>query len=113
MDDAITIAKLIDQLPTLIMFLSLLVTIYVATRNKSKDEGDEMTQIKESLIRMDVKQDAAVQQITEVNGGMKELRESMTAQATRLAQVEASAKSAHHRLDRLEGEIGETNRKER
>lgn len=69
------------------------------SRNKEKDDKSDGQQIGTVLTELGyIKSNT-----DEIKAEQKDQRRTNTEFAVRLASVEASAKSAHHRLDRLEG----------
>lgn len=68
-------------------------------RNKEKDDKSDGQQIGTVLTELGyIKSNT-----DEIKAEQRELRKTNTEFAGRLASVEASTKSAHHRIDRLEG----------
>jgi hypothetical protein len=69
------------------------------SRNKEKDDKSDGRQLGTVLTELGyIKSNT-----DEIKAEQRELRKTNTEFAGRLASVEASAKSAHHRIDRLEG----------
>ena len=91
------------EITTVISFCSLLIAATVAVtnirRNSKADDKNEATQLTTVIVKLenigndikDIKKD-----IKEVNLEVQSIKE-------RLLKVEQSTKSAHHRLDHLEG----------
>lgn len=69
------------------------------SRNKEKDDKSDGRQLGTVLTELGyIKSNT-----DEIKAEQRELRKANTEFAGRLASVEASTKSAHHRIDRLEG----------
>ncbi|MFL0197405.1 hypothetical protein ACJDU8_17820 [Clostridium sp. WILCCON 0269] len=90
--NTVTISILISTASIVIAFISLL-------RLFSKD-GKEDTQ---NLARIEAKLDFVGGDVKEMRDDIKILGVNQTAIGERLAKVEESSKSAHHRIDSLEG----------
>ena len=69
------------------------------TRNKSKDDKSEGRQAGQMLTELGYIKSG----IDDIKTEQREQRKINTEHATRLASVEASAKQAHLRIDRIEG----------
>lgn len=81
-----------------ISLLSLLVAVVVLVKNSRKDtRGDAK---REALT--EAKLDGISNGVTEIRVDLRSMREELRDHGQRIATVEGSAKSAHHRLDDLE-----------
>lgn len=69
------------------------------SRNKSKDDRSEGQQSGQMLTELGYIKSG----IDDIKTEQRELRKTNTEHAARLASVEASAKQAHLRIDRIEG----------
>ncbi len=79
--------------------LGAIVGVASFSRNKSKDETEEGKQNGTMLTELGyIKANTE-----EIKAEQKEQRKTNTEFVARLTAVEASAKQAHHRIDRLEG----------
>lgn len=82
--------------------LGAIVGVASFSRNKSKDEAEEGKQNGTMLTELGyIKANT-----DEIKAEQKEQRKTNTEFVARLTAVEASAKQAHHRIDRLEGREG-------
>lgn len=95
---ATTISISIAGLSVLIAFFSL-TRLY---KNDSKTETKDQT---ESRVRMETKIDTIGEQIKDVRDDVKAQGVRQTDMMDRLTKVEESTKSAHHRIDGLEGRL--------
>lgn len=75
------------------------ITIATFTRNKAKDDRSEGQQSGQMLSELGYIKSG----IDDIKVEQREQRKINTETATKLAAVEASAKQAHKRLDRIEG----------
>lgn len=81
-----------------ISLLSLLVAVVVLVKNSRKDtKGDAK---REAIT--EAKLDGISNGVTEIRVDLRSMREELRDHGQRIAAVEGSAKSAHHRLDDLE-----------
>ncbi|MBP3647197.1 MAG: hypothetical protein J6K55_12330 [Clostridia bacterium] len=81
-----------------IALLSLIVAVVVLVMNSRKDvRGDAKQEA-----RTEAKLDGISSGVTEIRVDLRSMREELRDHGQRIAAVEGSAKSAHHRLDDLE-----------
>ena len=82
----------------IISLLSLIVAVVVLLINSRKDtRGDAQKEA-----RTEVKLDSISSGVTEIRVDLRSMRDELRDHGQRIAAVESSAKSAHHRMDELE-----------
>lgn len=84
------------------MLVSLVALLFTAKGSKRTDVKDLEARIAENT-KVNIKLDNIGQDVAEIKEEIKLQRQEVQALAERVATVEASAKQAHHRLDRMEG----------
>lgn len=85
-----------ENLPILISVGAFAFTIYQFLRNANKEGTTQITTIL-------VKLENIANGIIEIKGEMKSIRDDLGELRERVSKVEASASSAHKRIDRMEG----------
>lgn len=85
-----------ENLPILISVGAFAFTIYQFLRNSNREGTTQITTV---LIKLENIADG----IAEIKGEMKSLRDELGELRERVSKVEASAASAHKRIDRMEG----------
>lgn len=86
----------------LISFISLLFSVFVWTKsNKRTDTKDVEERVKENT-RINMKLDTIGTNVSDIKAEVGSLNTTVHKQEEKLILVEASAKSAHHRIDSLE-----------
>ena len=85
-----------ESLPILISVGAFAFTIYQFLRSANKEGTTQITTV---LIKLENIADG----IAEIKGEMKSLRDELGELRERVSKVEASAASAHKRVDRIEG----------
>lgn len=91
----------IQAITTSFSAVTVLVSVIVLIRSCVKDNKENSN----SLIRVETKIDSMGGKITEVRDDVKAVGLRQQDMAERLATVEDSVKSAHHRIDGLEEKI--------
>ncbi|MCR4833107.1 MAG: hypothetical protein K5900_05995 [Butyrivibrio sp.] len=91
------------EITTVISFCSLLIAATVAVtnirRNSKADDKNEATQLTTVIVKLENIGD----DIRDIKKDIKEVNLEVQSIKERLLKVEQSTKSAHHRLDHLEG----------
>lgn len=85
-----------EYIPYIISALALLFSAYQFVRASEKEDTGQITTV---LIKLE----NIAEGITEIKGDMRGVKEEVNSLRERVATVEASAKSAHKRLDGIEG----------
>lgn len=85
-----------EYIPYIISALALLFSAYQFVRASEKEDTGQITTV---LIKLE----NIAEGITEIKGDMRGVKEEVNSLRERVATVEASAKSAHKRLDTIEG----------
>lgn len=85
-----------EYIPYIISALALLFSVYQFVRASEKEDTGQITTV---LIKLE----NIAEGITEIKGDMRGVKEEVNSLRERVATVEASAKSAHKRLDGIEG----------
>lgn len=91
------------EVPTLISFLSLCVSVVVGAtslrRNKATDDRNEASEMTTLIVKLENINNG----VNEIKSDMRNMRNDIQDLRDRLIIVEQSTKSAHHRLDGLDG----------
>lgn len=85
-----------EYIPYIISALALLFSAYQFVRASEKEDTGQITTV---LIKLE----NIAEGITEIKGDMRGVKEEVNSLRERVATVEASAKSAHKRLDMISG----------
>lgn len=95
------------EVPILISFLSLCIAGVVAVtsirRNKATDDRKEASEMTTLIVKLENINNG----VNEIKSDMRNMRNDIQDLRDRLIIVEQSTKSAHHRLDGLDGGKGE------
>lgn len=83
------------------MLISLTAVLFTAKGSKRTDVKDLEARIAENT-KLNIKLDNIANDIAEIKEEIRANRQEMQNLTERVAKVEASAKQAHHRLDRME-----------
>lgn len=91
------------DVPTLISFLSLCIAGAVGIsglrRNRTKDDRKEASEMTTLIVKLENINDG----VNEIKSDMRNMRNDIQDLRDRLIIVEQSTKSAHHRIDSLDG----------
>lgn len=92
---------MVETIPIALAFTILggVISYSAFSRNKSKDDKSEGQQSGQMLTELGYVKSG----VDDIKTELREQRKINTDHATRLASVEASAKQAHLRIDRMEG----------
>lgn len=82
--------------------VALISVLFTIKGSKRTDIKEVEARIAENT-RVNVKLDGIAQDVAEIKEEIKLQRQEVQNLAERVARVEASAKQAHHRIDRMEG----------
>lgn len=85
-----------EYIPYIISALALLFSVYQFVKATEKEDTGQITTV---LIKLENISEG----ITEIKADMRSIKEDVNNLRERVATVEASAKSAHHRIDTIEG----------
>lgn len=85
-----------EYIPYIISALALLFSVYQFVKATEKEDTGQITTV---LIKLENISEG----ITEIKADMRSIKEDVNNLRERVATVEASAKSAHHRIDAIEG----------
>lgn len=88
------------QIPYIVSVIALLFSIYQFIKASEKEDTSQITTV---LIKLENISEG----ITEIKSDMRSVKEDVQKLRERIVAVEASAKSAHKRLDYLEGKTEE------
>lgn len=91
----------ISTISTTLSAITVLISVVALIKGFSKDNRENSN----SLIRVETKIDTMGGKITEVRDDVKAVGTRQQDMAVKLAAVEDSVKSAHHRIDGLEEKI--------
>ena len=83
--------------------LSLSLSTYVALRNNRKADDKDIADKVARDTRIDLKLEEISTYVREIRDDNSELKRQLAEQNRQLVIVEQSVKSAHHRIDRMEG----------
>lgn len=83
--------------------LSLSLSTYVALRNNRKSDDKDIADKVARDTRIDLKLEEISNYVREIRDDNTELKRQFTDLNKQLVIVEQSVKSAHHRIDRMEG----------
>lgn len=93
------------EIALLISIVSVCFSVYFGLKNnKRTDTKDVEERVKENT-RINTKLDNISQDVRDIKVEVSEMRKSISSHDTKIATLEASCKSAHHRLDALEKQI--------
>ena len=83
--------------------LSLSLSTYVAVRNNRKSDDKDIADKVARDTRIDLKLEEISNYVKEIRDDNSELKRQFSEMNRQLVIVEQSVKSAHHRIDRMEG----------
>lgn len=83
--------------------ISVSFAIYVGLRNNRKTDNKDIADKVARDTRIDVKLEEISSYVKEIRDDNSETKRQLIELNRQLALVEASAKSAHHRIDKIEG----------
>lgn len=83
--------------------ISLSFAIYIGLRNNRKTDNKDIADKVARDTRIDVKLEEISSYVKEIRDDNSETKRQLIELNRQLALVEASAKSAHHRIDKIEG----------
>lgn len=89
--------------------LSLSLSTYVALRNNRKADDKDIADKVARDTRIDLKLEEISNYVKEIRDDNSEMKRQVTEMNRQLVIVEQSVKSAHHRIDRIEGKEDERN----
>lgn len=81
--------------------LGFLASVYYSNRNAKKADMSEAVQRAEANAKISTKLDNIATDVRETAKNVDRLREDLAEHGSRIAAVEQSAKSAHHRINEL------------
>lgn len=91
------------EIMSVVTIISVACAVYFgainAKRNKTQDDKSEATM----LTTLNVKQDTMQKSLDEIRFDVKGIRAESNLMQKQMASLEASCKSAHKRIDRIEG----------
>lgn len=92
-----------QYIPWLISISAILVSLYLAFHKEHKDdktkETTESKNLSVAFAKMDVKQDSILTAVNEMRLDQKSQNQKISDIEKQVALIDASTKSAHHRLD--------------
>lgn len=94
-------------LPIIISALALSFSIYMGIRNNRKDDNKEITDKVARDTKINCKLDEISSNVKDIKYDMSATKNKVGDIDKRLVVVEQSVKSAHHRIDRIEGKDAE------
>jgi peptidoglycan hydrolase CwlO-like protein len=83
------------------------VSLGFGLKNSKHTDTKELEERVKENTRINMKLDAITSNTTEIKNEVSEMRKEINSHDTRIIKVEESVKSAHHRLDRLEGRLND------
>lgn len=83
--------------------ISMSFAIYIGLRNNRKTDNKDIADKVARDTRIDVKLEEISSYVKEIRDDNSETKRQLIELNRQLALVEASAKSAHHRIDKIEG----------
>lgn len=89
--------------------LSLSLSTYVALRNNRKSDDKDIADKVARDTRIDLKLEEISNYVREIRDDNSELKRQFSEMNRQLIVVEQSVKSAHHRIDRIEGKEDDKN----
>lgn len=87
----------------IISAISVSFAIYIGLRNNRKTDNKDIADKVARDTRIDVKLEEISSYVKEIRDDNSETKRQLIELNRQLALVEASAKSAHHRIDKIEG----------
>ena len=106
-----------EYIPVMISTAAILVSLYLAFHKEHRDdqtkESEESKDLSVAFARMDVKQDNILAAVNEMRLDQKMQNKKIESIEKDIVRIDASTKSAHHRLDEIVKKIRHQGRKER
>ena len=91
------------EIPILISFMSLCVAVIVGINGIRKNQTDDDKKEASEMTTLIVKLENINNGVNEIKSDMRNMRDDIQGLRDRLIIVEQSTKSAHHRIDGLDG----------
>ena len=99
-----------QYIPLIISTAAILVSLYLAFHKEHRDDqSKESKEISVAFAKMDVKQDSILSAVNEMRLDQKTQNQRITDIEKQVALIDASTKSAHHRLDDIVKQFGINN----
>lgn len=99
-----------QYIPLIISTAAILVSLYLAFHKEHRDdqskESKESKDLSVAFAKMDVKQDSILSAVNEMRLDQKAQNQRITDIEKQVALIDASTKSAHHRLDDIVKQFG-------
>jgi peptidoglycan hydrolase CwlO-like protein len=95
--------EMANYLPVIISALALSFSIYMGIRNNRKDDAKDITDKVERDTKINCKLDEISSDVKDIKFDISATKNKVDDIDKRLVVVEQSTKSAHHRIDRIEG----------
>lgn len=96
-------ANTLSVIGTVISAIAVLIAVLTFNKNSKKDDTEHTAEYTKVFTRVETKIDGMGSQITEVRDDVKAQGVLYGDMRERVRAVEESTKSAHHRIDKLEG----------
>lgn len=91
------------ELALMISIVSVGFSIFFGLKNSKKSDTEDITKRVERDTTVNLKLDNITNVVNDIRYDISATKKEVQALTERVATVEASAKQAHHRIDRLEG----------
>lgn len=99
-----------EYIPVMISTAAILVSLYLAFHKEHRDdqtkESEESKDLSVAFARMDVKQDNILVAVNEMRLDQKMQNKKIESIEKDIVRIDASTKSAHHRLDEMVKRLG-------
>lgn len=99
-----------EYIPVMISTAAILVSLYLAFHKEHRDdqtkESEESKDLSVAFARMDVKQDNILAAVNEMRLDQKMQNKKIESIEKDIVRIDASTKSAHHRLDEMVKRLG-------
>lgn len=92
-------------LAVVVSIISVVMSAYFGFRNAHKEDTKAIEKRVEDNTKINIKLDNICLQTSDIKSELTQIKEDIKVNNDRLIKVEESCKSAHHRLDTLEGRI--------
>lgn len=93
----------------IISAISVSFAIYMGLRNNRKSDNKDIADNVARNTRIDVKLEEISNYVKEIRDDNSETKRQLVELIRQVALIDASAKSAHHRIDKIEGKEGRDN----
>lgn len=93
------------EIALLISIVSVCFSVYFGLKNNKRTATKEIEERVKENTRINTKLDNICQDTREIKTEISEMRKSINSHDSKIATLEASCKSAHHRIDSLENHI--------